>query len=478
MLADTAEEIIPAIPEEKRVVDPVAVLELLQVEYIAGNRTMVQGVQRMPWRATLNGDGTVERRPPLHHSKRLLKAREIARTLRARLEEELFEAAKDRARVFVMLSGGLDSRIVAGVLKRLEPQLQSSIRCVTWGEPKSRDVVYAQRIANWYDWELIHVPYDAPRTWANIERGAVWGGSEVAGLHLHGMEWFRNARPDDLAIAASFGDSIGRAEFSRRHLSILRPHLMQNKLGLMHPGLVNRCLPLAERDRRTAWEGESEAPDWVRYELDMQENYMRRMICHAMDYVRQFCSLHQAFTSDAIVSYMWSLRPDCRTDDVYRELLRDLDSKLYSLPWARTGVALDGTVESDSSLRQEYHDWDRWLRQDLRDRLQPLVLSTGLRELGAFYWPAVHRVWNKWSRRSGGSFARRATLVHLASLELSRRHFSLRPCRCRSRGWLGAVADASRHHLGMPARVSRRVLSRSLVLHKRLMVQVLRQQPR
>ncbi len=34
--------------------------------------------------------------------------------------------------------------------------------------------------------------------------GAVWGGSSPLQLHLHGMDWFRNAEPDDLVIASKF----------------------------------------------------------------------------------------------------------------------------------------------------------------------------------------------------------------------------------------------------------------------------------
>jgi hypothetical protein len=452
LVADTAEEIFGALPEEKRTVDPVAVAELLQFTYMLGNRTLIQGVQRMPWRATLYGDGTIQRRPPIPHGNRQIDPGTAARNLREKLAKELYDAARDRDRVIVLLTGGLDSRVVAGLLKELQSQLKAQIACVTWGEPQCRDVAYARRIASWYDWEFIHLPYDYELVWANIQRGAVWGGSEVAGLHLHAEDWFRNARRHDLVIAASWGDSVGRAEFSSRHLSVLRPALVQNREGLLHPALEAPCLAQAKRDRATAWEGAEDAPRWVRCELDMQENYMRRMIGHAMGYIRQFCDLHQAFTSEPVVSQMWSLSLDCRTDDVYHALLKDLDPRLCFLPWARTGVAPDGTIEHDSTLRTEYHHWPRWLRRDLRARLEPLVFSEALDALGLFYRPAVCRLWRKWSRLADDDRHFCQMIIQLASLELSNRQFWLRPCRRVSSSWRSSLTDWVRHHAGMPRR--------------------------
>lgn len=429
LVADTAEEIILALPEDKRIIDPVAVLELLQFNYMLGNRTLVQGVQRMPWHATLRGDGVIERRLPLPHANRYVSPQDVAQTLRELLEEELYNVTRNHQRVFLLLSGGLDSRVVAGVLKEIEPQLQAQIACVTWGHPESRDVVYARRIASWYGWEFFHVPYDHELGWSNIQRGAIWGGAEVTGIHLHGEDWFRGVQPENLVVAASFGDSVGRAEFSSVHVKNLSLAPLRNTGRLLHPSLINDLLTLAEKDRETAWEGEQTAPDWMRQELDMQENYMRRMLCHAMDYIRQFCSLHQAFTSDEVVSYMWSLSPDCRTDEIYYQLLKDLDFRLYSLPWTRTGVAPDGTTEPDPKLRKEFHEWGKWLRHDLRPRLESLIFSPGLRELGLFYSPAIRRMWDGFLTEPDDRLGTGENVVKLCSIELSRRHFKIRPCR-------------------------------------------------
>jgi hypothetical protein len=426
-IADTAEEIISAVPKDKRILDNAAFLELLQFNYMLGNRTLVQGVKRMPWRAILSGDGVIERRPPIAHGLQKPPPRAVARRLRELLEEELVAVAQKTKKIFLLLTGGLDSRVIAGILRKIEPQLQAEIKCVTWGQPESRDVVYARRIAHWYGWEFVNVPYDHELVWKNIERSAIWGGSEIAGIHLHGTEWFKNTQTEDLVLAASFGDSIGRAEFSSVHLKNMRLAPLKNKHRLLHPSFIKELLPLAKKDQETAWEKETSKLDWAYVELELQENYMRRMICHSMDYIRQFCRLHQTFTSDNLVSYIWSLSPDYRTDEVYAELLKELDGKLYSLPWARNGEAPDGTKESNLILTKDYHEWGKWLKQDLQNRLETLYFSDGLRELGLFSEKSKKRVWKKFTKESITSYWYGQDVVKLCSLELTRKFFKLLP---------------------------------------------------
>lgn len=455
IVADTADEIICSLPHDRREIDPVACAEVLWFNYVLGSRTLVRGIQRMPWRATLHADGTVHRRPPIPHGDAESGPEKVALRLRALLEEELYSAVQGHRKIYLLLTGGLDSRVVAGILKSLEPQLRTTITCVTWGRDDSRDVAYASKIASWYEWAFVRVPYDHELVWSNIIRGAVWGGSEVSGIHLHGMEWFRSVGPDALVLAASFGDSIGRAEFSSRHLSDIRREPLRRTGHLIHPSLLNSSLSAAERDRESAWEGEHSPWEWAYSELDMQENYMRRMICHAMDYIRQFCRLYQAFTDVALVSYMWSLSPGSRTDDVYKILLRDLDMRLYTLPWARSGTAFDATRETDSRLRRDYHDIGAWLRGELRSRLEELYFSASSGS-GLFYGPALRRVWNGWMREPAESLGGGELVAKVCSIEMARRHFQMRSPRRPTLFW-----DDISGPLRRAAAFSRRVLDRT-----------------
>jgi hypothetical protein len=437
LVADTAEEIIEAVPTPRRTIDPVAVVELLQFNYMLGDRTLIRDIWRMPWHSTLTGTGQLIRRPPIPHDVQQVSPPDSARQLIALLEEELLAVAQNHPKIWLLLTGGLDSRVVAGILKRIESRLTGPIACVTWGLPDSRDVAYARQIATWYDWPFFHIPYDQKLVWDNLQRGAIWGGGEVSGIHLHNMHWFHDKDHSDLVIASSFGDSVGRAEFSSIRLSALTLEPVRNAFHLIKRGLAKELLPLAEQDRATAWQHAQPISPVVAAELDQQENYMRRMICHIMDYIRQFCTLYQAFTSESVVGYMWSLSPDVRTDDVYVHTLQMIDRRLYSLPWARDGIALDGTVEPDPTLRKDYHTIPQWLHSDLRDRLADLIFSPNLQTLGIFNQPAIVHLWERFTN---GYLPAGVTITKLCTIEIARQHFHVQPYAYAA-GWQDSMFE-------------------------------------
>jgi asparagine synthase (glutamine-hydrolysing) len=446
LVASTFDAIAPALPADRRTVDATGFLQLLQFNHLLGQRTLVRGLQRMPWRATLTADGSLRRRPPLPHGQRTLTPAAAAATLYELLRVELQSALADAARIRVLLTGGLDSRIAAAVLRVLqrEGRVTDDIEAITWGHPTSRDVIYARQIAVWLGWPHRQLAYDAELTRANIHRGALWGGSEVPGIHLHRMPWFdAHSRPGDVVLAASWGDSVGRAEYSSVRLADLTLPQPINPADILHAELVEQALEQSRADLATAWDAEPDDRRTTRCELHQQENYMRRMIGQTMDHIRGAARLEQAFTHDAVVSFMWSLDPTCRTDAIYHHLLQYLDDRLYHLPWARDGVAPSGRCDDDTALRPQYHDWFDWLDHDLQPELDALWQSQGMRSLGLLHGPVFHK---RWARQ---------TLVKLASVELTRRTYLLSACRAPTIGrdvlndWLRRGWSRTRKTLGL-----------------------------
>ena len=426
IVGDTAEEMISAIPKHRRTLDPVACLSLLRFNYILGDRTLIQGLKRMPWHATLDTNGNVERRRPIPHAHRLAEPSEIAVALLDCLQNELSNYLDGQKRAWILLSGGLDSRITAGVLHKIQNDFSTEIHAVTWGIENSRDVVYARNIASHFGWEWHHLHYDEETLWDNIKIAAEWGGAEVAGVHLHSISQLHKlVNSEDLVIASSWGDSIGRAEFSGQHLLNMTMAPLANKHWLIHRSISAECLQLAAGDRKLAWCIEPDCSKHVVVELDSQENYMRRMISHAMNYVLLFCGLQQSFTSDKTVSTMWSYSPICRQAEVYHRLFEKLDHFLFNLPWARTGVAPSGNMEKDSSLKTTYHEWGGWLRQRRQRELKELICHGKLSELNVFNMSQVRQIYNLWRKEPAESIALNETILKLASIELLRRRFDL-----------------------------------------------------
>ncbi len=177
----------------------------------------------------------------------------------------------------------------------------------------------------------------------------------MAGIHLHGMEYLSSLRRNRPGHCGKLWRQQGAAEQQRRASNRAAAGSIGKQVEAPASSTGWSITQFGGTIGATAWRQETSSATWVLCELDMQENYMRRMLCHAMDYVRRFCDLHQAFTSEKLVSFMWALAPDCRTDDIYWRVLKDLDPRLCSLPWARTGIAPDGTMETDSELRRDYH---------------------------------------------------------------------------------------------------------------------------
>jgi hypothetical protein len=342
--------------------------------------------------------------------------------------EEMLRVVSGHERVFLLLSGGYDSRVVAGILKKLEPQLHTQIECVTWGIQDSRDVVYASRIADWFDWKFHHIPYTAELTWENIERGAIWGGAQVAGFHLHGLSWFQNANPQDLVIAATYGSNIGQGYFSRKHLSQIKLLPVRNHADLLKHSLSQHYLPHVDRDRASAWNFRQDLADVVKHEVNQEENYNRRMLDHCMEYICQYCDYFQAFTSQEVLSYIWSIAPECRVQEVIFHVIRRLDARLSSLPWSHDGVAPDGTYEKDPALRKNHHQLTTWLQKDLRSRLEELYFSQDIRKLGLFSQSSMARFWKTWLKAPDSTPVSGSgeTVVQIAALELARRNFHLR----------------------------------------------------
>lgn len=416
VVADTAEEILSVVPTEERILDPVAVMETLRWSNPLGNRTMIKGVHRMPWRATLTGDGKIERRPPIVHGFARASPKDIAAKLQRLLSQELTEACDGYNEIILTLTGGLDSRVVAGVLKKIEPEISAPISCVTWGTSESRDVAYARQIADWFDWSFTHLSYEPSHVSENLDHAAIWGGAEITGLHLHRFPWFQKFGKSDLVLMASYGDSIGRAEFAGKHLTNQQMEPFNNKWNLFDPRVPQGSYAAAEADRAAAWEGAEGEPLTTLLELHNQENFMRRGVGHAADYIRQYCNLHQAFTSGPVVEFMWSTDPRDRVDAVYHHLLRNLDLRLFDLPWARTGVAPSGRREANPMLTQNYHRLPEWLKNEISGKFAKMFHGYDERDLGVLYGPSAERLWwafrflPKQGSRAAGIVAKIATI--------------------------------------------------------------------
>lgn len=344
--------------------DMSAVVSCLSFGVPCQDRTLLQEITRRPWlsRVTTENQVILEAIPP--HGFITDSDENLAKRLYDLLCNEARTVCEGFNEIYILLSGGLDSRIIAGVLAKLHQQGDISAKpiAVTWGLPDSRDVVYASQMARMLGIEWQHIELGWQTVLQNIDATAYQLGLLHSPEMLHNMLWFKRIPPTALVLAASFGDSIGRAEFSGQHLLELRRRQPQNMYELLKPAIFRTASMGVIGDLDLTYSrAQGNVPPYARYEHWMQANYMRGGLCHALSIINNYARIYQMFTAPDVYGFMWSLHPTRRDDEIYAALLENELPGLARIPWPRTNRAFrGGTIGAGRHLRRDYHEYTRW----------------------------------------------------------------------------------------------------------------------
>lgn len=428
------------IPESDRVIDPVAVHSILTKNYILGDRTVVSGLHRTPWMARPAGGFQWQFADLPRHGDNRHGADIIAGELCRRLYTELLEYLEGSDTVGVLLSGGMDSRVVAGLVRmaQLAGDYSGDVVALNWGLRESRDAVYSEYIARRFGWEYIRFSLNAELLYSNIHLAAA-RGAEYSPVHLHAMEKISNISALDCIIAGSFGDSVGRGEYSSRHISrhpfilarghnryeFLRKPIQHNSWSKLFED-VNKC--------RAAF-GRSSEREYR--ELDLQRHYMSRMLCPCMEVIDDKIPLYQMFTHPDVYGYMWSLDMSVRTDHVYSELFKILPKDLCQIPWARTGRIYgshNSAVDKYCSMNNKYGSWSR---KNCRDFVVREIGDGALQSLNIFNNYSLDFLCKLWPRSDDKVLNRLdERMVWLASLSILIKHYKVKGIESESKSTL------------------------------------------
>ncbi|WP_348827974.1 asparagine synthase-related protein [Halomonas sp. RT37] len=426
------------------VIDPAAVLGVLMKNYILSDRTLVQGVKRTPWLSRKNEEGKWQYAELPKHGSVRCPPDIIATKLKERLRDEALSFLQGKKKIGILLSGGMDSRVVAAVVKNLQDDglYTGEVVALTWGIDESRDVVYSQRIAESFNWEFRHFPVNASVLKKNIHIAAD-RGAEYSPVHLHAMSSVSQTDGIDGILAGSYGDSIGRGEYSGRKVRSLPSILSKNVnhfsfmlCSAEHSAQKTILEDLA--NDRARYPGRSEASY---REIEMQLHYMRRQLNSCMEVIDDRIPVYQMFSDPNVFGFMWSLHPSCRTDRNYECLLQILSNKLLDLPWARTGVRYNENGSNpEDDLKKLNNCYGKWLRTDLRDFVIDEISSGALKTLGIFN----ERSLDMWVRHWPSSTKSKADrldekMAWLASLSLFVKKYNIQgispPARRCSTDW-------------------------------------------
>jgi len=382
-----------------RKIDPVAVIELLHKTYILGDRTIIQEVYKTPWLAkpnNNNNDWDYYKVPK--HGQLDISEQEIAHTLFDKICSELQLYIGNRTKVGILLSGGMDSRMVAGALdylikkNKFSPALE--VTGLTWGNIDSRDVIYAKEIAHRLNWKWKHYTVTAKDLLNNISETAI-RGCEYSPIHLHAIPQVRDDNANlEVILAGSYGDSIGRAEYAGWKVKYLKPILgkITNLINIVNQNVFNNSLSFVEKDVKSYHAKFPKKESYAQNELDYQLHYMRRMLNPCMELLNEKSEFYQVFTHPNVYGYMWSLIPERRNDLVYKYMYNNFITKLDDIPWARTGLPYGQKVGNPDKLKKDHHSYVKIIKTEIFDDIITLIYSENFSRLGIFNIRAIKKL--------------------------------------------------------------------------------------
>lgn len=389
--------------------DATSLVVKMCLPYLIGDRTLIKGVKKAPWMSRLAQDGLWKPHNLPDHGNLKPNKIEFIKTLKNSLLDEAREFISNKKSVGILLSGGMDSRVLAGIIRELQVRdsLPINVIALTWGSKSSRDVIYAQRIANKFGWESIHFPLSAETLLENIKYAGI-NGAEYSAFHLHAMPEVSKISGIDLIIAGSYGDSVGRAEFSGVHLTNLKPIVPKvlDQFGL----IKGTALKMAKIDIKSDLNNSSfinKSTGRIRTrEIEQEMHYMRRMLQGCMQNISNKIPIYQLFTSPSVFGLMWSLDPSIRDNDWYTLLLNELPGSLLEIPWARNGKRYDNQNEDPlDNLSKSYHSYGRWLRNDLKQDVLLRLNNNKIRELPILNQGALDHLINNWQKSNTDSIS-------------------------------------------------------------------------
>jgi hypothetical protein len=380
--------------------DPAAIVSFINHRHMLGSQTLLREIRTVPWmaKAIRPGEGNHENwryHDLAPHGDSKHEIRTIAHGLINRLKAELREISTGKTHILLPLSGGMDSRIIAGVLQALRQsgEIGAVVTAMTWGTADSRDVIYAERICRLLGWDWVCLPTTAQTFLDNIDLAAHLGGG-ISALHFHAIASARRLKGYDLVVAASYGDSIGRGVYSGRHVSKLRGmENLQNRFGLMRERVYRLHVMESRAEALSINQRFPRFHVWQQRELQKQGHYMAKGLNPCFAYLNEVMPVYQAFGNPSVFGYMWTFSQQMRRDEVYWHCLDIMNPDLLTIPWAKTGSRYL-SMEKGDDLKAAHSDYHRWYIEGVGEYVEDCVLKGDIFELGFFNEKAVRELVN------------------------------------------------------------------------------------
>lgn len=404
-------------------IDSVSIIEILNKGYMLADRTIIKNIYKTPWMAKPNDslDNWCYAQIP-EHGDLDLNEEKIAIDLFQRICDEIKNYIGSKKRIGILLSGGMDSRIVAGALDYLVTlnELESlNITGFTWGNEGSRDVVYAKEITSRLNWGWKHYKVTATDLLENINHTAA-RGCEYSPIHLHAIPQIKKKNKDiEVFLAGSYGDSVGRAEYSGWKIKNVR----KIETNITNPGyfVLNKTF---KENIQEVYVDIKKYHDLfptkniiAQNERDYQLHYMRRMLNPCMSLlIDENTSFHQVFTSPSVFGYIWGISPKRRTDLIYKYIFERYIKTLSDIPWGRTGLKYGDKKGIPDKFKKEHHTYINIIRNQLLENIHDTIFSSDIFSLNIFNKNTISKIFSLERKYPTNNLRYQEKLMWIASL--------------------------------------------------------------
>lgn len=393
---------------QEPVLEVQSVIELLMRGYILGDKTLIKGIERAPWLAEYNensNDWNYFDLPP--HGEKKMDIKDAALKLKNIIYKETLDFIGNSKKVGILLSGGMDSRILAGILKEIQKNndFTGEVIVYNWGIDDSRDVIYSKKIAAKYNWLYKHFPLNSEILKNNFYLVQKLG-VETNPYNLHAMDAISNDKDSQIVLAGSYGDTLGRAKYDGKPLEKASPIVLKNpnSLGILKAKLINDYY-LKIKKESISYRGtitNNNRKEFEFREIEYQRNHSRRYLSAAMSLIAMKKPLYQMLTSPKAVEFLWSLDISLRTDKLYETLLPMLPGEIGQIPWAQNGQRFMSDVNHTVDYgKPSYHEYGLWLRNDLKNFINEQLDFNSLYQLGIFNEKSLNKVYKLWPEFNG-----------------------------------------------------------------------------
>ncbi len=411
-------------PALSRRIDPIAVAQFLSFEHVLGNRTLLAEADLMPPASLLTFcDG--------HLTIRSYWSLEFADVYQPHSEETYLEdlthhmrqavarQAHDNLPAGMLLSGGLDSRIIVALLHN--NLASGSLHTFTFGIPDCDDARFAREVAALLGAQHHFFELKSDYLLGVAEEGVRLTGGLYSCIHMHALASLQaEAKYVRVIYKGYMGDSLMGSHLNRQ----LWASYDEDTLNRMLFEHTNNSFRQAEWEdlfaedfqhqingaffdsfRATSVEAKATLVANRQTHFDLRQR-QRRFILSGLEMVRSQAIVRAPFCDNDLVEFMLTVPPGLRLDRfLFKKALVRAFPDLAKVPYEKTGLPLvacarDLRIRIDKQVRWRLHtaglkwisvphnrpyaDYNGWMRTVLRDWTEETLLNKRTLERGYF----------------------------------------------------------------------------------------------